>query len=151
MRLVGYDFTSGGKGSDRKPVSALSIFIAPVVAPKQDTLPLKPLDARPPPPPPRMSPPPAVKEPPRPPPYVRSPRPPAGAVPPRPVRQPPPPVGGCQALLACSLSIDSCAALHCDATRTFSAFSVAGRPGWLPWLPWSPFVKRFECNAGIPH
>ncbi|KXZ42365.1 hypothetical protein GPECTOR_156g89 [Gonium pectorale] len=85
VRLIGYNFASGGRGDNRKPLSSLAIFAAPLLnmPPLNDTA-LPPLPKPQPPPPPT---------PPQTPVYRQPPRPPGGAVPPRPIRPPPPPAG----------------------------------------------------------
>ncbi len=89
VRLIGYNYASGGRGDNRKPLTAIAVFAAQLVAltepnPNKPLPPVsKPVPSPPPPPPP--SPPLPV--------YYRPPRPPGAALPPRPVRPPPPPLG----------------------------------------------------------
>ncbi|PNW78325.1 hypothetical protein CHLRE_09g401900v5 [Chlamydomonas reinhardtii] len=85
VRLIGYNFFSGGRGDNRKPLTSLTIFSSNLVsqaALSNATLP--DLAGGKPSPPPVQPPPPPARAPPRPP---------GGAIPPRPIRPPPPPPG----------------------------------------------------------
>ncbi|KAG2428219.1 hypothetical protein HXX76_011899 [Chlamydomonas incerta] len=85
VRLIGYNFYSGGRGDNRKPLSSLAVFSSNLVSQAALTNAALPdLQGGKPSPPPVRPPPPPSRAPPRPP---------GGAIPPRPIRPPPPPPG----------------------------------------------------------